>query len=64
MSRMNGLSFAPNPLVKTGQPQPTPGPAPLLDLPGLQSASKVLQEQFVKDAQAVPELGEMLAGCM
>ncbi|KAK7694765.1 hypothetical protein QCA50_001953 [Cerrena zonata] len=62
MSRMNGVSFAHNSLAKTGHPQPAPGPPPLLDLPGLQAASKVLQEQFAKDAQAVPELGEMLAG--
>ncbi|KAI0082270.1 nucleoporin [Panus rudis PR-1116 ss-1] len=40
--------------------QHTPSPTPLLDLPALQSASRVLHDQFVKDAQAVPELGEML----
>ncbi len=35
-------------------------PIPTLDLPALQSASRVIQEQLVKDAQAVPELGDML----
>ncbi|KII93895.1 hypothetical protein PLICRDRAFT_36114 [Plicaturopsis crispa FD-325 SS-3] len=35
-------------------------PAPVVDLPALQSASRVLQDQFVKDAQSVPDLGETL----
>lgn len=40
--------------------QPASKPAPTVDLPSLQSASRVLQDQLVKDAQAVPELGDML----
>lgn len=35
-------------------------PTPAVDMPSLQSASRVLEEQLVKDAQAVPELGDML----
>ena len=35
-------------------------PAALLDLPALQAASRVLQEQLAKDAQTVPDLGDML----
>ena len=35
-------------------------PKPVLDLPALQSASHVLQEQFAKDAQAIPDLAETL----
>ena len=31
-----------------------------LDLPALQAASRVLHEHFLKDAQAVPDLGDML----
>ncbi|KAH7913029.1 nucleoporin [Hygrophoropsis aurantiaca] len=48
----NGLSLRPSQL----QPKPTPA----LDLPGLQAASRVLQDQFVKDAQIIPDIGEML----
>ncbi|KAJ4002393.1 nucleoporin [Lentinula boryana] len=33
---------------------------PPIDLSTLQIASKVLEEQFTKDAQAIPELGEIL----
>ncbi|KII84336.1 hypothetical protein PLICRDRAFT_179588 [Plicaturopsis crispa FD-325 SS-3] len=36
-------------------------PAPVVDLPALPSASCVLQDQFVKDAQSVSDLGETLA---
>ncbi|KAH7928555.1 nucleoporin [Leucogyrophana mollusca] len=35
-------------------------PAPILDLPGLQAASRVLHDQFLKDAQIIPDVGEML----
>jgi len=35
--------------------KPTP-----VDLPALQSASRVLQDQFVKDAQIIPDLGDTL----
>jgi hypothetical protein len=38
-------------------------PAPV-DLPALQSASRVLQDQFVKDAQIIPDLGDMLTARM
>ena len=37
-----------------------PKPA-TLDLPALQAASRVLQDQFVKDAQIIPDLGELLS---
>jgi hypothetical protein len=33
-------------------------PAPIVDLPALQSASHVLQDQFTRDAQSVPDLGD------
>ncbi|CAL1695590.1 unnamed protein product [Somion occarium] len=48
--------------AKPSQAQMAAGPPPLLDLPSLQSASRVLHDQFVKDAQSVPELGDMLTG--
>jgi hypothetical protein len=35
-------------------------PAPVVDLGALQNASRVLQDQFAKDAQIIPELGDML----
>lgn len=35
-------------------------PPPVLDLAALQTASHVLQEQLAKDAQIVPDLGDML----
>jgi hypothetical protein len=35
-------------------------PVPVVDLSALQSASRVLHDQFVKDAQVIPDLGEML----
>ena len=35
-------------------------PAPAVDLPALQGAGRVLHDRLVKDAQAVPELGDML----
>lgn len=38
-----------------------PRPTPAVDLPALQNASRVLHGQLLKDAQAVPELGDMLA---
>ncbi|KAI0053328.1 nucleoporin [Auriscalpium vulgare] len=44
----------------TRQNPPPPKPAPSLDLPALQSASRVLQEQFVKDAQTIPDTCEIL----
>ena len=39
--------------------QPAPRPAPL-DLPALQGASRVVQEVLIKDAQIIPDLGELL----
>ena len=40
-------------------------PAPLsksapLDLPALQTASRLIQEQLIRDAQIIPDLGDML----
>lgn len=35
-------------------------PKPVVDLPALESASRVLQDQFAKDAQAIPDLAETL----
>lgn len=32
-----------------------------VDLPALQNASRVLHDQFAKDAQIIPDLGELLA---
>lgn len=40
---------------ETAQPKPAP-----LDLAALQAASRVLQDQLIKDAQIVPDLGDML----
>lgn len=40
--------------------QPQARPASVLDLPGLQSASRVLHDQFMKDAQIIPDIGDML----
>ncbi|KAJ3721481.1 nucleoporin [Lentinula raphanica] len=39
---------------------PAPDRVPPIDLSTLQNASKVLEEQFTKDSQAIPELGETL----
>lgn len=36
-------------------------PPPLVDLDVLQAASRVLQEQLLKDAQIIPDHGEMFA---
>lgn len=47
--------------ARLGQSQAVPKPAPSLDLAALQGASRVLEDQLVKDAQAVPELGDMLS---
>ena len=33
---------------------------PIVDLAALQSASRVLQDQFIKDAQVIPDLTETL----
>ncbi|KAI0348539.1 nucleoporin [Trametopsis cervina] len=54
----NGLTRSMN--GRLGQSQAVPRPVASLDLPALQSTSRVLQDQLVKDAQAVPEIGDML----
>lgn len=36
----------------------------LVDLPALQNASRVLQDQFAKDAQIIPDLGDTLTARM
>ena len=48
---------------KLRQTQAASKPAPVLDLPALQAASQVLQEQLVKDSQIVPDLGELICEC-
>lgn len=45
---------------KNAQLQHAAKPVPTVDLPALQGAGRVLHDQLVKDAQAVPELGDML----
>lgn len=40
--------------------QKSPERAPPIDLTLLHNASTVLEEQFAKDSQAIPELGEIL----
>jgi nuclear pore complex protein Nup155 len=53
-SRLPGnISGPSNTTVKHGQ-QP-------VDLHALQNASRILHDQFAKDAQIIPDLGEMLA---
>ncbi|KAG6332506.1 hypothetical protein ID866_6583 [Astraeus odoratus] len=37
-------------------------PTPIVDLASLQSASRVLHDQFVKDSQIIPDVGELLLG--
>ncbi|OSD03533.1 nucleoporin [Trametes coccinea BRFM310] len=46
---------------KLRQTQAASKPAPVLDLPALQAASRVLQDQLVKDSQVIPDLGEMIS---
>ncbi|KAI0963698.1 hypothetical protein AcW1_000705 [Taiwanofungus camphoratus] len=45
---------------KSQQMLSTAKTVPVLELPALQSASRVLQDQINKDAQAIPDLGDML----
>ncbi|KAI0639300.1 nucleoporin [Trametes polyzona] len=47
---------------KLRQAQTASKPVPVLDLPALQAASRVLHEQLVKDSQIIPDLGDMIAG--
>ena len=49
---------------KLRQAQAASKPAPVLDLTALQAASRVLQEQLVKDSQIVPDLGDMICECL
>jgi len=42
---------------------PHPSKQKHVDLPALQNASKVIQEQFVKDSQIIPDLGETTTAC-
>jgi hypothetical protein len=49
---------APSSVFRQNQIQARPPSA--LDLPGLQSASRVLHDQFMKDAQIIPDIGDML----
>ncbi|KAH9944478.1 nucleoporin [Epithele typhae] len=44
------------------QAQAASKPAVVLDLPALQAASRVLLEQLTKDAQMIPDLGDMITG--
>ena len=46
--------------INTRQIQATAKPAPVVDLLALQTASQVLQEQLIKDAQIIPDLAETL----
>ncbi|KAL6309880.1 nucleoporin [Sparassis latifolia] len=46
---------------KSKRTQSLAKPVPVLDLPALQSASRALQEQHVKDTQIIPDLGDLLA---
>jgi nuclear pore complex protein Nup155 len=53
-SRLSGTISGPSNIsIKHGQ-QP-------VDVHALQNASRVLHDQFAKDAQIIPDLGEMLA---
>ena len=54
--------------LSTNQPisrqlQHPPRPVPVVDLDVLQNASRVLQDQFVKDSQIIPDLGDTLNIC-
>lgn len=47
-------NYASGSRVKTSPPRTTP------DLPALQDASRLVQEQLIKDTQIIPDLGDML----
>ncbi|KAI0274723.1 nucleoporin [Gloeopeniophorella convolvens] len=51
------------PSSSTGHPRLVQAKAatPTLDLPALQSASRVLQDYFAKDSQTIPDVGDLLA---
>jgi hypothetical protein len=44
----------------TRLPQPAPKPEAVVDLSALQNASRVLHDQFVKDSQIIPDIGDTL----
>jgi nuclear pore complex protein Nup155 len=46
--------------INSRQLQAPSKPAPVVDLPALQNASRVLQDQFIKDAQVIPDLADTL----
>lgn len=46
--------------TRNAQLQHAAKPVPTVDLPALQGAGRVIHEQLLKDAQAVPALGDML----
>jgi nuclear pore complex protein Nup155 len=50
--------YNPAPLPRFTQQKPIP-----VDLPSLQNASRILYDQFTKDAQIIPDLGETLTAC-
>ncbi|TRM60230.1 Non-repetitive/WGA-negative nucleoporin C-terminal-domain-containing protein [Schizophyllum amplum] len=56
---MSALGSRDDPSMRPG-PSSTPS-SPNVDLPAFQDASRVLQEQFVKDSQAIPDLGDTLS---
>lgn len=58
---VNGLPNSANQNgIDSRQVQLASRPVPVVDLPALQSASRVLQDQFIKDAQIIPDLGDTL----
>ena len=61
---MSALSLsalaAGDPSSSVMRPSPSPKSAQV-DLSSLQGASRVLQEQLVKDSQAIPDLGDTLS---
>lgn len=61
-SRSFGLSQSQSnyALVPRAPQQPKPAP---VDLAALQNASRILYDQFAKDAQIIPDLGETLTAC-
>ncbi|KZT30631.1 nucleoporin [Neolentinus lepideus HHB14362 ss-1] len=54
------MSHSAGPSSNTHQNSHAPRSGAALDLPALQSASRVLQDQLSKDAQLFPDLGDML----
>lgn len=50
------------PLALPPTAQTASKPSAIVDLNSLQSASRVLHDQFLKDSQIIPDLGELLLG--